>query len=289
MEGIAADGAYSIEADPGTYKIVAIAKGLEAPAVTGVVLADGKTVNTDIELKTAAPFPVVKATTPILLTDDINSPAFADAKDINLDSGESVAVGLPEEWLPEQVSARVRLKYSERALHLAADLRFKVPFVNTREAGNHWQGNAIEFDFQNDPYDRNRTDAEYDPDHNWQLIVGLGKDPGSTQDWQLHGKVNAKPNASLANNMLLKDRPNKDGHLVRLDIPWAILVMENGNGIEMPKDNALGAMDIVFDSADYDADPAESARKFQLTYSGFNTTWNTPNALKPIQFVTQAP
>src|SRR5881227_1729189 len=80
---------------------------------------------------------------PIPLMDDINSTSFADAPDIAVNQAWQVRSGDPTQWPgPSEVSARFRLKYSDQALHLAADINFKTPGVNNADrAGNQfWDG-----------------------------------------------------------------------------------------------------------------------------------------------------
>jgi hypothetical protein len=57
----------------------------------------------------------------------------------------------------------------------------------------------------------------------------------------------------------------------------------------MPEDNSLGAMDLVLDVVDPDADRAEAVRKYQIQWSGFgNSHWNA-SSLVPVKFCPQAP
>ena len=166
----------------------------------------------------------------------------------------------------------------------------KVSGINLAPPDMNWEGNAIELDFQNDPYDPARDG--YDEDHNWQLIVGLGQTP----TWYLYGAVKAVPSINakaepISNHLLVKDRPNKDGQLVRIDIPWAIYLKGDGTTlITPPKDGDLGAAELAIDvnnpesTKDATVDPL-----YQLTWSGLDTGFGHANSLKPIQFCLQAP
>jgi hypothetical protein len=162
--------------------------------------------------------------------------------------------------------------------------------VNLAPADHSWQGNAIEFDFQNDPYDPARDN--YDPDHNWQLIVGLGETP----TWYLYGALGQVPMINgkeepISKHILIKPRPNNDGQLVRIDIPWAIYQESDKTTlIAPPKDGDLAAAEI---SIDYNnPESTKEATKdplYQLTWSGLDTGFGEGNTLKPIQFCAQAP
>src|SRR5215212_11740730 len=184
------DGTYKIESvAAGTYTLTVQAKGSEIAPIQNLVLADGQTLKQDLTLTPAKPFCIVKSPAPIPLEDDINSASFADAPDIHLDDPSHLVepvlnLDVLNQWGgPATVGGRFRVKYSSLGIHLAADLTMKVPGVNLATPDHAWQGNSIEFDFQSDPYDPARED--YDPDHNWQLIVGLGQTPV----WYLFGSL----------------------------------------------------------------------------------------------------
>jgi len=290
---VGSDGTYSADLDPGTYTIAVVAKDQTVAPVKSLVVKDGDTVKQDFTLKTATPFPIVKAAKPIPLTDGIDSASFQDAPEIDINSGKQLSVvsGVTvNDWGgPSTVSGRFKVKYSDQAIHLAGDVTFKAPRVNNMTNDSLWNGNALEIDIQNDPYAADRTAP--DADHNWQLVVGLG----STPDWWLHDSINARPalngkDEPISAHSMITDKTTKDGELVRIDIPWAILLDSSGNGIKAPDDNAMGAMDIAIDSVDPNAtDRSTAARAYQIQWSGFgNTHWN-PSSLVPIQFVPQAP
>jgi Carboxypeptidase regulatory-like domain len=291
------DGTYKLEdVTAGTYTLTVQSKGSELAPIENLVLTDGQTLKQDLTLTAAKPFCFVKAAAPIPLEDDINSASFADAPDIHIDNAAHLVepvLNLPvlNQWGgPATVGGRFRVKYSSLGIHLAADLTMKVPGVNLAPADHSWQGNAIEFDFQNDPYDPARDN--YDPDHNWQLIVGLGETP----TWYLFGALNTIPMINgkeepISKHILIKDRPEKDGQLVRIDIPWAIYQESDMTTlITPPQDGDLAAAEI---SIDYNnPESTKDATKdplYQLTWSGLDTGFGHGNSLKPIQFCAQAP
>jgi hypothetical protein len=280
--------------DPGTYTVAVVADGFDATPATKVVVADGKTVPENFTLTVAAPFPVVKSASPIPLTDDINSASFMDAADINDNSGWNVAQNDQSgnnlsDWKgPAQAGGRFRIKYSDQGIHLAADVTFAQPGVDFGAQNTQYLGNAIEFYLQSDPYDPTRT--AYDPDHNWQIIVGLG----ATPDWFMYGGLQAAPMlsgaaADIKKYLLVKDRPNKDGELVRLDLPWGFFLKSDSTAITAPKDNDLGAMGVGLDNSGPDATKDAATRQFQLGWPGYNTGYTDPSVLSPAQFVPQAP
>jgi len=282
------DGTYTADVDPGTYTIVALGKNQETPIVKDKVLKDGDKLTQDFAFKAATPFPIVKAAAPIPLTDDIDSASFQDAPEIQINGGQNVVVGDPNAWGgPDTVSGRFKIKWSDQALHLAADVTYMTPRVNNQTEGNLWNGNALEFDFQNDPYDPTRT--SYDADHNWQLVVGLGDSP----DWWLHGALQAHPAVNWTDEGLLKHFAIQDKgeheQRFRLDVPWAVLLDSTGKGISPPKEGDMAAMDVVLDASDPAADRTTAARLFQVAWSGFEPSHGNPSFERPIQFVTQAP
>jgi len=292
-----ATGAYKLDGvAAGTYTLTVQAKGSELPPIQNLTLTDGQKLTKDLTLTAAKPFCIVKSPNPIPLTDDINSASFADAPDIHVDSAANLVepvLNLPvlNTWGgPATAGGRFRVKYSSLGIHLAADLTLKVPGINLATPDHNWQGNSIELDFQNDPYDPARD--SYDTDHNWQLIVGLG----ATPTWYLYGGLSAEPMINgkvepISNHLLIKDRPNKDGQLVRIDLPWAIYLKGDGTTpITPPQDGDLGAAELAIDvnnpesTKDATKDPL-----YQLTWSGLDTGFGHGNTLKPIQFCPKAP
>jgi hypothetical protein len=294
---VAGDGSYTLDnVAPGTYTLTVQAKGSETPPVPNVVLTDGQTLKQDLSMTAAKPVCFVKSPNPIPLTDDINSASFADAPDIHVDSDANLiepVLDLPtlNMWGgPATAGGRFRIKYSSAGIHLAADLTYKVSGVNFGPPNQQYLGNAIEFDIQNDPYDPGRE--AFDPDHDWQILVGLGQTP----QWWLHGALNkAQPTIGgkpepVSSHLLIKDRPSKDGQLVRIDLPWAIfLTSDLTTPITAPKDNDLGAAELAVDQSSPQSTKDAPMSLYQLTWSGLDTANDQPNAMKPIQFCLQAP
>jgi hypothetical protein len=290
---IDADGSYMIDnVAPGKYTISAIRGGLTAPDAVGVEVKDGQTVEQNFSMTVPPPFCILKSDTPISLDKDIDSDAFADADEIRVGDAKTVGVsdnGDLSEWAklggPKLVSGRFKVKYSAQAIHLAADVTFQAPLVNPHSDDSLWTGNALEFDIQNDPYDVTREDKN--KQHNWQFVVGLGQ----SADWWEHNVYNMRPRINGQTERIdshIKRVQRANGEKFRLDIPWAIMLTddENGKGIEPPKDNAVGAMDLVLDVANPE-DPSQ--RRFQVEWSGLgNSHWNA-SSLVPVQFCPKKP
>jgi len=285
------DGTYSIApVNNGTYKVVAVAAGFAAPAVTNLGISDANpTATENFAMVAPTPFPIVKSPNPIPLTDGIDAASFMDAPEIDLSSGENVAVGDRTMWGgPNTVSGRFKVKYSSLGIHIAGDVTYKTPRVNNMTDGNIWNDNALEVDIQNDKYDPTRT--AYDNDHNWQFAVSLGDKP----DWWLFGGVQAHPaingkDEALASHFMIQDKTPNTGETFRVDIPWAILLDSSGKAISAPADNGVGAIDLALDAADPTASKDSASRAFQLTWSGLADTWTNPIELVQVQFAPQAP
>jgi hypothetical protein len=282
------NGAYTIDGlDPGKYSLVVVAQGLETAIVPNLDVKDGQTITKDLALQNAKPFSIVHSPAPIPLTDDYNSASFQDAPEITVNEAWQVRSGDPTAWPgPSEVSAKFKMKYSDQALHLAADINFKTPGVNNADrAGNQfWDGNSIEFFFQNDPLDLNRT--EYDLDHNWQLDIILA-DP---VDWIMYQRgQNTTPPLKAAPNLLRKVKADNSGELDRLDMPFAVFLQTGAKkgAISAPKLDSLGALDISINAADSTADKADAHIKFGLDWGGFSDIWMNPSQLRPIKFVAQ--
>jgi hypothetical protein len=298
---VAEDGSYSIDdAVAGTYTISLVGLGVSAPDAKEVVVAEGGTVTQNFDAKDREPFCIVKAAAPIPLSEDIDSAAFADAPEIRIGEGKHLGVALGDsypEWGPQGgpniVSGRFKVKYSTVGLHVAADVTFKSPLANIQTDGNLWNGNALEFDFTNVPYDQARTGKDGQTD--WQVVVGLGQ----TADWWEHNSYNARPKIAgkeTAITTYIARHPKEltadgvGGEKFRLDLPWGIFNKgADGAAITMPEDNALGAMDIVVDASDPDADRSEAVRKYQIQWSGLGNSHWQANQLVPVKFCPQPP
>jgi hypothetical protein len=285
---VGADGAYEIpDLDPGKYSLVVVSKGLETVIVRDLDLKDGQTIRKDFALEAAKPFPIVHSAQPIPLTEGYNSPSFQDAPEILVNEAWQVRSGSPTEWPgPSEVSAKFRLKYSDQALHLAGDISFKTPGVNNadRSGNQFWDGNSIEFFWQNDPLDLNRS--EYNLDHNWQLDITLA-DP---VDWIMYQRgQDTRPPLPAGPHLVRQVKADKSGELLRWDMPFAIFLQTGANSgpISAPKLDSLGALDITINAADTEADPTEARLKYGLSWSGFSDIWTNPSMLRPIKFVAQ--
>jgi hypothetical protein len=292
-----ADGSYLIEnVNPGTYTISALRGGLTVPDVKGVVVKDGDTIEQNFAMTVAQPFCVMKSATPIPLDKDIDSDAFADAEEIRVDEAKHVGVGPVDEWGPlggpNFVSGRFKVKYSDQAIHLAGEVKFKHPLVNVNVGVNNWVGNAIEFDLQDDPFDPTRDNIRDTKEHNWHLIIGLG----AKSDWWEHNVIAGVPRIDGTETQVdqfIKRTPTAPGEKFRLDMPWKIFVKNDATGqaISPPKDDALGAINILVDAADPAVTEPEdfAARKFQLQWSGFGTAhWNGTQMI-PVRFCATRP
>lgn len=281
------DGTYELDVVVSTFSITAIAPGLKETTLTNVKSVDD--VHTDVpdlKLEVAPPLAIVKATAAIPLTDGIDSSAFADAQEVRLDQGYQVVVGLvdPHDWGgPKVVSGRFKVKWDDASLYLAGDVTFPKLHVNSHTDGNVWQGNAVELYVQNDAYDSNRK--AYDPDHNWQLVVGDGPTPA----WWLFGSVQAAPKADLAANVAITDKPTKDGIFLRLNVPWSILPKGSGEASPAPANESLGALGIAINSADLSSDPSSTTRQFQLMFPMGSTNYTDPSGLRQVVFTAKAP
>lgn len=296
-----ADGTYKLDGlDPGTYTVVVVGAGLATVVKEGVTVTDGQNIPLDFTLAEAQPFPIVGTAggNPIPLTDDYYSASFADAPEIHLDQASQLqtdlgGTGTLTNWKPNEVSGKFRFKYSNAALHLAADINFKTPGVNNwPDMGGQeiWDGNHIDFFFQNDAYDPKRSD--FDSDHDWQVAVRLTDTPfikvfqnGSPPA----GQDPPQENSNIKNFVLRKVKPSKDGELLRVDFPWSIF-QRNGTTtgpIPVPAANSLSAMDISIGAADPDQPPADAHIKVRLSWSGFFEGWHHPNLLVPIRFTPQ--
>jgi hypothetical protein len=290
------DGTYSLgDLDPGTYTVVVTGKGTEPVVTKDVAIADGQEVKKDFTLEEVKVFRIIKAPKPIPLDDDYNSASFADAPEIHVDEPWQLVLGIGTgdltTWDPTQVSGKFRFKYSDQALHLAADLNLKSIGVNNwPDMGGQeaWDGNHIDLDFQNDPYDPKR-DA-YNKDHDWQIVVTLNDNPA----WKifqtgLPPDDQNPPQEKTKDFVRFKPKADGSGQLVRIDFPWTLFhANESKKGpIPVPADNSLGALDISVGAVDPDQSREDARLKNRLSWTGFFPNWQDPRILKPVTFTPQ--
>ncbi len=102
--------------------------------------------------------------------------------------------------------------------------------------------------------------------------------------------MGSEPTGNISALVVRKEKESGDGELLRVDMPWSIFPVGGpGNpGMPVPADNALGAMDIVLNANDPD-DRESPNVKGGLSWSGFDTNWQNPSGLRPIQFCPQPP
>lgn len=284
---IDANGMFTINAPAGTYTVSVYAPGMAPQTFQNVAVVEGQAVTQNVTLAAATPACVVKAAAPIPLTDDINSASFANAPDILLNTSAQVVEGvegIADFRAGQTADARLRMKYSDQALHIAGDIVLAQPNVNFGSNTELWKGNSLEILFQDDPYNATRTTA--DPLHSFRTAVALTETPrwafGANLD-QPAPQVNGQ-NADIAQYVSVKPRADGKGHLVRIDIPWGFLTTggDNPTVLKAPAENAIAALDIRLNTTTPGATADTAGRQFQLALSGFGGA--NPSMLIPIQF-----
>jgi len=287
-----ASGNFTIaNATAGTYTVTVFGPGFATQTFQKVQVTAGQNVTQNVTLVAATPVCIVKAAAPIPLTDDINSASFADAPDLLINTGCNIVEGLANIANfngPATLSGRFRMKYSTQALHLAADILLPQPNVNFGSDTQLFNGNSLEILFQNDPFNATRT--QFDPMHNFRVVVALTNPPR----WRFGNQLEQTPQvnnavANIADYVLVKDRPDGKGNLVRVNVPWGFFVTGGSSPapIAAPKDNDIAAMDIRINTTVPGATASTAGRQFQLALSGMVGT--VPTALIPVQFCPKAP
>jgi hypothetical protein len=288
-----ASGKYTLMVEPGTYTITAVGPGLGRQVLQNVAVTEGQTATQDVALTAAQPVCIVKADAPIALTEGIDSAAFAEAQEIQINSGANIVEGFDQvnNWRgASTVGGRVKMMYSEQGLHLAADITFAQPNVNFGSDAELWKGNSLEIVFQDDPFNATRTAP--DPAHNFRLVIGLGEQPR----WRFGNALDQEPAvggtaAPIAENVAVTNRSDNAGNLVRVNIPWGLFVTggDTPTAITPPADNAMAAMDIIINNTTAVATAAAPARQFSLSWAGLQGTTTNPSRLVPVQFCPEPP
>jgi hypothetical protein len=288
-----ASGKYTIPVEPGTYTVTIAGAGFDQQVFQNVAVTQDKSTTQDITLAAAKPVCIVKAAAPIPLTEGIDSAAFQNAQEIQINSGANIVEGFDQvaNWRgPATVGGRAKLMYSDQGLHLAADITFAKPNTNFGSDAELWKGNSIELLFQNDPYAADRSAV--DPMHNFRLVVGLGEQPR----WRFGNTLDQAPQvsgtaANIAEYVAVTNRSDNMGNLVRVNIPWSMFVTGGANpaAITPPKDNDLAAMDIIINNTTPDATADAPGRQFSLARSSLQGSTTNPRALLPVQFCPTPP
>jgi len=269
----------------GTFTVTVFGPGF-APQTFQNVKVASQPVTQNVTFTAAKPVCIVKAAAPIPLTDDINSASFADAPELLLNSGCNIVEGLANIANftgSATLGGRFKMKYSDQAFHLAADILFPQPNVNFGSDTELFKGNSLEILFQNDPFNATRT--QLDPMHNFRVVIAVTNPPRLRLGNQLEQtpKLN-NADVKIADLVLVKERPDGKGNLVRANIPWGLFVTTGSNPTPMPtpKDNDIAAMDIRINNTVPGATATTAGRQFQLALSGLPGT--VPTALIPVQF-----
>jgi hypothetical protein len=286
-----AAGKYAIMVEPGTYTVTVVGRGFAQQAFPNLKVEQDKSVTQDVTFAAATPVCILKAAAPIPLTDDINSAAFADAQEFTLNSGANIVEGfegIANYRGPETIGGRYRMKYSDQGLHIAADVTFAKPNTNFGSDTELWKGNSLEVFFQNDPY--NATRNAVDPAHNFRAVVGLGEQVRLRMGYNLDQAPQVNGTAiNVADYVLVKNREDGKGNLVRMNIPWSFFVTggDTPAPITPPKDNDVVAVDLRINNTTPEATAEAPGRQFQAALSGMAGT--DPRGLLQVKLCPTAP
>jgi len=286
-----ASGKFTIaNVTAGTFTVTVFGPGF-APQTFQNVQVASQPVTQNVTLTAAKPVCIVKAAASIPLTDDINSASFADAPELLINSGCQIVEGLANIASftgSATLSGRFRMKYNDQALFLAGDILLPQPNVNFGSDTELFKGNSLEILFQNDPF--NPTRSQFDPMHNFRVVVALTNPPRARFGNQLEQTPRLNnADVKIADIVSVKDRPDGKGNLVRVNVPWGLFVTGGSSPapIAAPKDNDIAAMDIRINTTVPGATATTAGRQFQLALSGLPGT--VPTALIPVQFCPKAP
>jgi hypothetical protein len=285
-----ASGKYTVTVEPGTYTVTVNSPGQGQQVFQNVAVAQDKSVTQDVTLAAATPYCIVKTDAPIALTEGIDSDAFKNAQEIQINSGANIVEGFDQVANfrgPSTVGGRVKMMYDAQALYVAADLTFATPNTNLGADADLFKGNSLEILFQNDPYNATRTAV--DPAHNFRLVVGLGATPAVRAGNVLDQSPSVNGTAvNMADLVAVTNRSDNAGNIVRLNIPWGVFTA-SGATAAPPADNSMAAMDLIINNSTADATATAPARQFSLSWAGLQGTTANPSSLVPVQFCPTAP
>jgi len=287
---IDASGKFTITVEPGTFNVSVVGRGFAPQTFQNVAVKEGEAITQNVTLAASQPICIPKAAAPPALTDDFNSAAFAKAAEFSVSGGAAIVEGFENvaNFRGDQtVGGKVRMLWSDQGLHIAADIMFAKPNTNFGTDQELFKGNSLELILQNDPLNLTRTDP--DPMHNFRVVVALTEQPRLRlgQNLEQQAMVNGQA-ANISQLVSVQNRSDSKGNLVRVDIPWAVL-MTGGNSpqaITPPQVDTEWAMDIRINTTTPEATQGSAARQFQLAASGFGGT--DPRGLIRVKFCPAA-
>jgi hypothetical protein len=183
---------------------------------------------------------------------------------IILDKKEQVVSGQYEWTGPDYASAKIYLTYDMNNLYIAADITSKTPMYNAQEAGNVYNGDAIELFIGTDLTDPKRT-ALVPTD--LQIIISPGKNGANPVVYCTTDKT-AVPGAKVATKL------TKNGYALFAQIPMSFLY----------KINVGPGKSIGFDVDLDDVGSASKVRALQLSWTQQDKSWQDPSQWGTLTF-----
>jgi beta-mannanase len=168
---------------------------------------------------------------------------------------------------PKDLSGKLSLMWDKEFLYLAADVTDKVPFMNKKERGDIWNGDAIEIVFSTDPGAKRERESFDRTD----FQVGFGTGDGkmvkpSIWNWQ-------RRRSPTGSEIFVKRVDKPLGYVLEAKIPWSFF------GGFVPSAGTKIGFDVAIDDADQAAE-----RERQLIWNGDYYFYKDPSVWGILEF-----
>ncbi len=196
---------------------------------------------------------------------DGTSNEWADAEPLTIDQMGQVQEGATVWRGSSDASAKISLKWDDKNLYIAADVRDNKPMMNNKKKKNIWNGDAIEMTIG---LDKNaKTDREKYGVKDYQIGLGIGNGKNVEPSiWNWTTKASPEGYA-------ISVKKSATGYFLEAMIPWSSLA-----GFKPSNGDAL-----AFDCALDDADGAD--RQAQLVWNGDFLFYQDPGVWGRLEFV----
>ncbi len=205
---------------------------------------------------------IMDTAVPIQVDGDLSD--WTSAPVITLDKKENVVVGAGDWTGPDYFSARVHIAYDKTNLYIGADITSKTPQYNSMNAGDIYNGDALEIYVGTDSSNPQRK--AYSPT-DIQIVVSPGKAGEGAEIYSVTDKGDI-PNSKIATKL------TATGYTMEISIPLIYFYK-----LDMGPGKSIG-----FDIAVDDVGASSKTRALQAAWSQQDKSWQDPSAWGSLTF-----